>query len=150
MSAPTRLLGSLSLAALAACSFGMSQVQIAHDLEPAGASVRIVLGRGVLAGELISVAEDTLLLLVGEGADSGRRSGRLFEIAKQAVDRVETLNPPVHDLRGPRRSEPSRPPTPALWERLRVVSRHPQGVSPELVESLLRSLGQESVDRATP
>lgn len=112
---------------LAACSIGPSGKSYPPAKGPAGAAVEIELHRnGGIGGELLAV-EDTTLLLV--------QNRQLIRLAI----------PAVKSLRGPRIStgqldEPMR-------ERLRLISRYPQGVSPDLEARLLGAYGAPAVRR---
>ena len=112
---------------LAACSIGPSGKSYGPAKGPAGAAVEIELHRnGGIGGELLAV-EDTTLMLV--------QNRQLIRVAI----------PAVKSLRGPRIS--TRQLDEPMRRRLRLISRYPQGVSPDLEARLLRAYGAPAVRR---
>ena len=112
---------------LGACYVGPSVKRYAPAHGPAGATVQLGLpGDRTVGGELLAVEDSTLLLLE----------------ARQLV-RVDIAS--IRSLRGPNIS--TRAFGDAERERLRLISRYPQGVSPELEASLLRAYGAGTVGR---
>jgi len=113
---------------LAACSIGPSGKSYPPAKGPAGAAVEIELHRNRgIGGELLAV-EDTTLLLV--------ENRQLIRVAI----------PAVKSLRGPRIS--TRQLDEPMRQRLRLISRYPQGVSAELEARLLQAYGAPDVRRA--
>ena len=112
---------------LGACYVGPSVKRYAPAHGPAGAAVKLELrGDRTVGGELLAVEDGTLLLLE----------------ARQLV-RVDVAA--IRSLRGPNISTGAL--DDAARERLRLVSRYPQGVSPELEASLLLAYGAGPVGR---
>jgi hypothetical protein len=94
---------------------------------PAGATVSIDLNdKRKIRGELLAVEEATLLLL------------QQREVIRVAVAQIRTGKAAKVKFAGPNLAASTR-------ERLRLVSRYPQGVSPELEARLLEAYGTTSV-----
>lgn len=112
---------------LAACSIGPSGKSYAPAKGPAGAAVEIRLhGNRELGGELLAVEDSTLLL-----------------VENRQLIRVEI--PAIQSIRAPRIS--TRQLDQPMRGRLRLISRYPQGVSPDLEARLLQAYGALAVRR---
>jgi hypothetical protein len=123
----TRLLALLS--AVVGCSVGTTARSYQPAKGPAGAAVTLELTEHrSLGGELLAV-EDTTLLLVGND-----------QLIRVDVTSIRKLKGPKLSVSGPNLIGPTR-------ERLRLISRYPQGVSPELEARLLGAYGRSSVRR---
>src|SRR5687767_10293468 len=111
----------IALLLLAACVVGTTGRSYAPARGPAGAMVSLELsGRRMVSGELLAVEEATLLVL---------QEQQLVRIAMAMID----------SGKAPRISFAGRSMSADTRERLRLVSRYPQGVSAELEERLLRA-----------
>lgn len=127
MRAPLGLLIALPL--LAGCMVGTSGRNYAPARGPAGATVSLELpGKRVVQGELLAVEDTTLLVLEQQ---------RPIRVAIAAIE----------SGKAPRISFAGRTMSPATRERLRLVSRYPQGVSAELEARLLQAYGATGVGR---
>jgi hypothetical protein len=114
-----------ALLLLAACMVGTTGRGYAPAKGPAGATVSLDLaGKREVSGELLAVEEATLLVL---------QEGQLIRVA---VTLIESGKAPKVSFKGL---------TGATRERLRLISRYPQGVSPELEARLLQAYGLPSV-----
>jgi len=122
-----------------ACSFGPRQVRVSTELAPSGARVVFPVAKRVLAGELIAVQEGRLFVLVDP--PTGGLPELVF-VARTDVGYLRKFETSVGGLSGR--------PDATLWERLRLASRHPQGLDEELLERLLQSLGQQGPTPVTP
>jgi len=121
--ASPRSLSALLL--LAACSVGTTGRSYAPAKGPAGAAVSLDLaGRREVSGELLAVEEATLLVLQEQ------------QLIRVAVTLIESGKAPKVSFKGW---------TGATRERLRLISRYPQGVSPELEARLVEAYGVSSV-----
>ena len=121
--------GSLAglLLLLGACYVGPSLKRYAPAHAPAGATVALGLPEDrKVGGELLAVKDSTLLLL-----------------EERQLVRVDIAA--IRSLRGP--SISTRVMGDAARERLRLISRYPQGVSPDLEASLLQAYGADAVRR---
>lgn len=110
----------------AACLVGTPAGKFEPARGPAGVWVDLRLAdRGRLAGELLAVADSALVV-----RDSAITLVRFLSIREGAFRQVGTVR---FNRRAPARGD---------RERLRRVSRFPQGVSPELMQRLLQAHGQ--------
>jgi hypothetical protein len=121
----------LLLLLLVQCSVGTKVKNYQPAQGPAGAAVTLELsGQRSLTGELLTVEDSTLLLQAG---------GQLHRVR---LSRVATGKAPKLTFRGSAIRPEQR-------ERLRLISRYPQGVSPELLSRLLRAYGQTEVQETS-
>lgn len=112
---------------LAACMVGTSAHGYAPAKGPAGATVSMELDdKRRITGELLAVEEATLLVLQDR------------EVIRVPVSRIRSGKAPKISFTGERLVGTTR-------EELRLVSRYPQGVSPELEARLLQAYGTTSV-----
>ena len=110
-----------ALLLLAACSVGTTGRTYAPAKGPAGATVSLDLtGKRTVSGELLAVEEATLLVLQ----------------ERQLIRVGVTL---IASGKAPKVSFTAW--TEAARERLRLISRYPQGVSPELEARLVEAYG---------
>jgi hypothetical protein len=122
---PALLRRFAALLLLTACTVGTTARNYAPAQGPAGASVTLGLsGNREIGGELLAVEGAGLLLL---------ENRQLIRVDFRAIK----------SLRGPKIS--TRDLDQTMRERLRLISRYPQGVSPELEERLLQAYGAASV-----
>lgn len=121
--------------ALAACHLGPRVSSFPPAVDPEGASVEIT-GRGPsFQAELLAVSDTGLLLL----------RNRAVVFARYAAIREATFEQVSEAVVGQ-----GVAPDPATRERLRLISRFPQGVSTERLRALLAGYGQETVDVLAP
>ncbi|HKP49539.1 MAG TPA: hypothetical protein VJU17_05945, partial [Gemmatimonadales bacterium] len=119
----------LALLALPACQIGTHARNYAPATGPAGATVNLqLMDKSKTSGELLAVESDGFLLL---------QAGVLTRIPLSRI-RSGTAPKVTFDARLGGNTR----------ERLRLVSRYPQGVSPELEGQLLRAYGQSDVRSA--
>jgi hypothetical protein len=119
----------------AGCAVGakLEKFSLAHG--PEGATAEISTGTQVVQGELLEVRPDGMLLLTPL-RPAGHSERRLVVVGYD-VPR-EARFPGVRETL-PRGSAPGA----AQRERLRLVSRFPQGVSADLLKRLLQDCGQD-------
>ena len=112
----------------AACSFGPRIAGFGPAQAPNGVSVKVTTGADDIAGELIEIRDAGLVVLT-------RGSGklRLIPYAEIRSANFEQVGSLVHG---------GSPPTPENHERLRLLSRFPQGMSPDVLRTLLQQAGQ--------
>lgn len=116
---------------VAACSVGTTGQNYAPAKGPAGATVLLDLtGQRQVSGELLAVERATLLVL---------QRGQLIRVA---IGVVESGKAPKVSFVGRTLTDESR-------ERLRLISRYPQGVSPALQARLLEAYGVTAVQEAS-
>src|SRR5688572_25049074 len=126
-----RLRLAIALPLVAACMVGTSGRGYAPARGAAGATVSLELpGKRVILGELLAVEETTLLLLQQQ------------QLTRVTIAAIESGKAPKVSFAG-------RALSPATRERLRLVSRYPQGVSAELEARLLQAYGAPSVGRVS-
>ena len=129
MPAPRVRLTALIL--MTACSVGTTGRNYAPAKGPAGATVTLELtGKRTMVGELLAVEPGTLLVLSGN---------QLFRVALLAFQ----------SGKGPKVVFRGTPLQDELRERLRLISRYPQGVSPELEARLLEAYGQTGIQEVS-
>jgi hypothetical protein len=123
MPSPLRRFAALLL--LTACTVGTTGRNYAPAKGPAGASVTLGLsGNREIGGELLAVEGAGLLLL---------ENRQLIRVDFGAIKSLRVPKISTRDL------------DQTMRERLRLISRYPQGVSPELEERLLQAYGAASV-----
>ena len=126
--------GAVSLTLLPACVLGPSPGRYAVVQSAAGLPVEIVVasegGLVDVSGELLAVDRSGFLL---------RRPGA--QIVRVDTAAIESARFEVLRLRLPR----DGPLSDADWTRLRVHSRHPEGMTPEFLARYLASAGQSVV-----
>lgn len=109
------------------CTVGTTSSRFQPARGPAGADLHLTLAGGrTVAGELLGFSSNDLLVL---------ERSRLFRVS---VGALRELRGPKVKFRGSDLPADTR-------ERLRLISRYPQGVSPELERQLLQAYGQEAV-----
>jgi hypothetical protein len=129
MRAAARPLVALML--LSACMLGKSAGDYTPAKGPAGAMVSLELtGQPRIRGELLAVEERTLLILQG------------LELTRVTFQRIRSGQAPNGGFRG-------QVMTSNVRERLRLISRYPQGVSTELEARLLKAYGTTAVREIT-
>lgn len=114
----------------------------AHNAE--GALVQIETDKGILMGESIDVRDDGIIVLAP--GMSGKRLGidprsqklRLFQYDTILALEFEKISSPGHLAK-------QRSPKPDELARLKTLSRFPQGLSPVLLQKLLRIHGQTAL-----
>jgi hypothetical protein len=123
----TGLRSMIALLLLAACMVGSSGRSYAPARGPAGATVWLELtGKREISGELLAVEQATLLVLQEQ------------QLVRVRMTLIQSGKTPRISFAGRSMSADTR-------ERLRLVSRYPQGVSPELEARLLQAYGTSSV-----
>lgn len=140
----TRMLGVLVPAMLSACHVGPQIGELAAPRQPGGAWVVIAIDAdrrpGLrYEGELVAVRADGVIIA---------RPSTSSKLPLTVVRWEEIVRLTATELPG-FRARPERakaPPREAEIERLRLVSRYPQGLSPELTANLLAAYEQESLD----
>jgi len=137
MTRVTALLMFLTLACFSnGCSFGMTAIKYRPAQEPKGVNMRIDTAQGQLSGELIEVRDVGIVVLV----DQKLRLLPYTAILSSKIDQTES-----------RYAISQRTvPKPEVKEQLRLLSRFPQGLTPELMKQLLGEYGQTELAGANP
>lgn len=122
-------LGALIL--LTACSVGTTGRNYAPAKGPAGATVSLELtGKRTMTGELLAVEQGSLLMLAGR------------QLVRVALPVIQFGKAPKVSFTGGTLKD-------AVRQRLRLISRYPQGVSPDLEARLLEAYGQTLVQEVS-
>ena len=132
------------------CAYGMTREKFRPAQNPQGIATHITTAAGEFAGELIEIRPAGLVLL-SEEAGSIPRNGtamakprlRLIPYGAIRSSRFEQLDPRLYIIDG-------RTPPDKERERLRLVSRFPQGLSPEVLSQLLKAYGQTELAGIQP
>ena len=143
----------LLVLAISACQLGPRIDKFEHAREPEGITTTIELSRGFseggrLEGELLEVQEHGLLLNVRELQESGVVKRRLVFvpfIAMEDIDLHQLGIKVLADYDGDTEEDVTSRRV-YQRERLRLLSRFPQGLSTPLLEQLLAAEGQSAVD----
>jgi hypothetical protein len=118
----------LALTLLAGCSVGHGVKNYPPAEGPAGATVKLGLtGNRTVSGELLA-AEDSSLTLLSDG-----------QLVRVELSLIQTGNVPKLSFTGAELRKGG------VRERLRLISRYPQGISPDLETRLLQAYGQAAV-----
>ncbi len=123
-----RLGAGLVALALVACHVGTRASSFAPAIDPEGVSAQIVTHAETFEAELLAVSDTALL------------RNRTVVLARYAVIREATFQQVSEAV------ERGVAPDSATRERLRLISRFPQGVSREQLRALLAVYGQPAVD----
>jgi len=111
-----------------ACNVGGKVDRFAPAQRPDGAAVALALrGGGSAQGELLAVQDTALVVLAAH---------TVTLVPYGAIDAAEFSQ--VGDLG-------KTPPAPDFAQRLRLVSRFPQGLTPDMLARLLAALGQSAL-----
>ena len=133
------------------CAYGMTKEKFRPAQSPRGIETRITTSAAEFAGELIEIRQTGLVLLSQKRFSTARngmtetaeRRLRLVPYAAVLSSRFEQLDRRLYIIAG-------RTPPDNDRERLRLVSRFPQGLSPEVLSQLLEQLGQTELAGAQP
>ena len=140
-----RVAGFIFLACITtACTFGLTTDRFTPARRAEGVRGEIATAKKQLYGEVIAVRDDGLIILADNVLrDQGRviqatKVLRLVPYSEIRTTRFDQMMPPI-DITG------GRAPAPKARERLRLVSRYPQGLTPALLSDLLRAYGQTAL-----
>lgn len=125
-----RLGAALAALALVACHVGTRASSFAPAVNPEGVTAQVVTHAGTFEAELLAVSDTALLLL----------RNRTLVLARYAVIREATFQQVAETV------ERGVAPDSAARERLRLISRFPQGISRERLRALLAAYGQPAVE----
>lgn len=136
----------LAVVGLAGCRTGMSVDRFEPASSPNGVTAHLTTADGELAGELIEMQASGLLILTAVGTQAGAPPQKaVLRLVPFSAVRTSTFR----QLGGVSLRD-GRAPTPSVRERLRLVSRFPHGLSPELLKQLLARYGQTEVAGVRP
>jgi hypothetical protein len=144
------LAGSIITGAIASCGYGPKLADFPSSSGPEGATVRVTVPGVAYFCELLETRADGLLILSMARYQSSNREtteARETRIRLVPLARVES----VQLQRGQNTHGPKWAPSdPGSRERLRLISRFPQGLTPELLQQLLKMYGQTEPAGGTP
>lgn len=140
------LAGPLLLLAAAGCSTSVAVKDFKPAQHPEGVQMELKLNGDVIdgnkiAGELLAVRGDGVLLRVDDYPGPGRSGQTVVLIPFWMMDtaKLEQMGSAKVESQGEEKNQ-------LYLDRLRVVSRFPQGLSEELLTKLLATMGQEEVE----
>ena len=140
---PSRLLIlSLIAGTFAGCSYGQKMSDFPSASGPEGATARITVPGGAYLGQLLETRSDAILIL-----SSARLQYKSGDTAQELETRIRLV--PITRIESVQLQQGSKikgrkwwPTDPASRERIRLLSRYPQGLTPELLQQLLKLYGQ--------
>lgn len=138
-------IGILALSLLAGCQVGPMIHEIDELKSPFGANVRIEVSQTGTSktrkydGELIETRDDGLVVAL---RTEGGAPSRVTFAPWSRIHLVKATELPGFQARG----TGSQSPESASTEKMRIISRFPQGLSPELMEQLLVGYDQATID----
>jgi len=137
MTRPTAILTLVVLAGLGGgCSIGMTAKKYRPAQAPKGVIMHVDSTQGRYSGELIEVRDSGIVLLT----DQKLRLLPYTAILSSSVDQTSSRYAPSNRTA----------PKPDVQAHLRLLSRFPQGLTPELTGQLLNAYGQTELAGATP
>jgi hypothetical protein len=125
--------------ALAGCHIGTRAERFDPARKPEGVGAEIQVRGKTLNGELLEVGASSLLLLAQR-----QSAGRVVLVPYAAIEDAQFRQMSSCRIRS------GLPPEAAVRERLRQVSRFPQGLAPELLQRMLEDLGQSEPETLRP
>ncbi len=124
---------------LAACYLGTKAERFDPARKPQGVSAEVQARGRALQGELLEVGASSLLLLT-----VGDHAGRVVLVAYSAIEDARFAQMSCCRIHG------GAPPDERVRERLRQVSRFPQGLAPDLLQRILEDHGQSEPEGLRP
>jgi hypothetical protein len=146
---PTRsvlVVAALFTVPLHGCShIGPRIEEFAPARGPEGVRAQVELADNNLSGELLAVRDDGLLLRVAAPGDDPTVDQPLILVPYSLIEEASfaQLTPRSMIAEGERPNE-------KVTERLRLLSRFPQGLSDELIKGLLAAYGQQELEVLGP
>ncbi len=123
---------AIAMLFLPACKVGKSAKDLPIATLPGGAPVTVALEGMRVNAELIAVRDDGVVLTL-------RQKLTFFPFASLGGLAVEQMQDSY-------RLSPGERPVPEKRERLRLISRFPQGLTPEIERLLLAQMGQSAIE----
>lgn len=127
-----------------ACAFGMTTDKFVPANSPAGVRTEVRTSGAVFDGELVEIRKEGLIVLsneAGPNAPPGTPAKQLLRLIPFA-----SIVRARFDQHGSRSDIiDGRLPSGRVWERIRLLSRFPYGMSPEVQAELLNVNGQTTL-----
>jgi hypothetical protein len=123
---------ALLLCMASSCRYGMTATTFPVATSPKGITGYITTEKGRFPGELLEVRDDGLLMLVARKL--------------RFVPYASILHSQLNDTKLGRELHDGRAPNAVVRDRLRLISRYPQGLTPDLLQQLLAAHGQTEVE----
>ena len=137
---PTRAIGFLLLILLAGladgCSFGLTAPKYHTAHEPEGVTIHVNTGKVAVSCELLEVRSAGIVVLANDKVQLLPHTANQSSEMDQTESRYTISNPAT--------------PPPAVQTHLRLLSRFPQGLRPELLQQLLAAHNQMELAGVTP
>jgi hypothetical protein len=143
-------ISSLVAGAIAGCSYGPRIDDFRSATGPEGATVRVTVPGAAYHGQLLETRPDAILIL-----SSARIETKSGDAVQSAETRIRLL--PFARIESVQFQRGSKieghkwlPADAASRERFRLLSRFPQGLTPDLLQQLLKMYGQTEVAGGMP
>lgn len=132
-----RLAVLLATVVTGACMFGRTAATYPPARTPSGLQTTVYTTRSALTGELLAATDTSLIIVSEPGAPCPVRCVVLVPYAAILLAEFPSLRSANFDPPGPRAHD---------MRNLRLHSRYPQGISPELMARLLEAYGQTALE----
>jgi hypothetical protein len=144
------LISSMVAGSIAACSYGPKMADFPSASGPEGATVRVTVPGARYHGQLLEARPDAILILSSARIET--KSGDTVEISETRIrlvpySRLESVQFQRGSKIDGRKWSPAEA---ASRERFRLLSRFPQGLTPDLLQQLLKMYGQTEVAGGMP
>lgn len=150
MTSSRLLIFSLLAGTFAGCSYGPKLADFPSASGPEGATVRVTVPGAAYHGQLLETRPDSILILTSARFEI--KSGTTTEALERRIRLVP--NARIESVQFERGSKLDgrkwSPADAASRERLRLLSRFPQGLTPDLLQQLLKLYGQTEVAGGMP
>ena len=147
----------LSLAcASSGCSYGMTAAKYPPATGPRGVGVTLRVATGQVSGELLEVRESGLMILTVSDPALPAISAMAGDVTSRKPDQGRVLFVVYDEILSSKLDRTSsslavrnrQTPDGRIRERLRLLSRFPQGLADDLLRRLLSAHGQTELSRA--
>ena len=135
---------------MAGCTYGQTLADYPTSRGPEGATVQVQVPGAGYVGQLLETRADAILIL--SSARFETRSGNRLQARETVIrllpyDRVESVQFHRGAKLDGRKWSPAET---TSRERFRLLSRFPQGLTPDLLQQLLKMYGQTAPEGGTP
>jgi hypothetical protein len=133
---PRLIMLMIAVCAASGCKVGLTVKNFPPALGPKGVMMQVTTQTRQLSGELLEVRDTALVLLA---------AGKVRLVPYNAI-----VSSDVEKTSGGFAIKGLRAPKPGVREHLRLLSRFPQGLAPELLQQLLAGYGQTEMAGVNP